>query len=143
MKGQSTIETIVAIGVIFVFVFLLYQYLIYPRVEQSSRTQMLYLAQTVCSDISNAIDTVTYNGNGFMEKISLPYTLDGVPYNITIYTNMTYLAWEKGNIFCPFRAKGIAHKNITNGWNQSLPFMLNISIAEHTLNNSDGVVQIV
>jgi len=135
MKGQSTIETIVAIGVIFVFVFLLYQYSIYPRVDQSSRTQTLYLAETVCSDISSAIDTVTYNGNGFMEKVSLPYTLDGVPYNVTIYPSAVHLNWSDGNVYCPFRAK-----NITLGGKYP---PLNLTFRDYVLNNSDGVVRIV
>ena len=133
-RGQSTIETMFAIGVILVFVSMLYGFLIYPRIDQTNNLQRVYAAKNTCSDLSTAINNVAYNGNGFSQKAALSATLSGARYNITIYNQIIEVSWENRAIFCQFRAKNITYAG------KYPPFYLNIT--DHLLNNLDGVVKI-
>ena len=125
----------VAIGVILVFVLILYNFVLYPRIQQSNYAQTYYLAKSTCSDLSNAINTVAYSGNGFSEKVVLPQRLYGVPYTVTVREALVQLAWDKGNVYCQYRAKNIS--NQSNKSNFTLP------PKEYMLTNSNGVVKIV
>ncbi len=133
-RGQSTIETMFAIGVVLFFVTMLYGFLIYPRIDQTNNTQRLYAAKNTCSDLSTAINNVAYNGNGFSQKAALSATLSGARYNITVYSQIIEVSWENRAIFCQFRARNITYIG------KYPPFSLNTT--DHLLNNSNGVVNI-
>ena len=133
-RGQSTIETMFAIGVILVFVSMLYGFLIYPRIDQTNNLQRIYAAKNTCSDLSTVINTVAYNGNGFSQKAALSATLSGARYNITVYSQIIEVSWENHAIFCQFRARNITYAG------KYPPFPL--STTDHRLNNSNGVVNI-
>ena len=133
-RGQSTIETMFAIGVVLFFVSMLFVFLIYPRIDQTNNLQRVYAAKNTCNDLSTAINNVAYNGNGFSQKAALSATLSGARYNITIYGQLIEVSWDSSAIFCQFRAR-----NITYAGNYP-PFLLDIR--DHLLNNSNGVVKI-
>ncbi len=133
-RGQSTIETMFAIGVVLFFVSMLYVFLIYPRVDQTNNLQRIYAAKNTCSDLSTAINNVAYNGNGFSQSAALSATLSGARYNITVYNQLIEISWENRAVFCQFRARNITHAG------KYPPFPLNTT--DHILNNSNGVVKI-
>lgn len=133
-RGQSTIETMFAIGVVLFFVSMLYVFLIYPRIDQTNNLQRIYAAKNTCSDLSTAINNVAYNGNGFSQKAALSATLSGAIYNITVYEQTIEISWENRAIFCQFRARNITYAG------KYPPFPLNT--IDHMLNNSNGVVNI-
>jgi len=134
-KAQTTLETMMAIGVILVFVLLLYNFVLYPRIQQSNYAQTYYLARSTCTDLSNAINTAAYSGNGFSERVLLPQRLYGTQYNITIREALVQLNWTNGNVYCQYRAKNVSY-------NGNLP-PFNLPKASYVLNNSNGVVKIV
>jgi hypothetical protein len=134
-KAQSTLETMMAIGVILAFVLLLYNFVLYPRIQESNYAQTYYLARSTCTDLSNAINTVAYNGNGFSERVLLPQRLYGTPYTVTVRETLVQLAWDKGNVYCQYRAKNVSY-------NSNLPPFA-LTLTSHVLNNSQGVVKIV
>lgn len=134
-KAQTTIETMVAVGVVLTFILLLYTFIIYPRMQESNYAQAYYLAKSTCTDLSTMINTVAFNGNGFSEKISLPKTLFGTSYTITITDTLVNLAWDRGIVYCQYRARNVSYKK------QLPPF--NLPPASYVLNNSYGVVTIV
>jgi len=127
-----------AIGVILVFVLLLYNFVLYPRIQQSNYAQTYYLAKSTCTDLSTAINTVVYSGNGFNEKVLLPQRLYGVPYNVTVRGALIQLAWDKGDVYCQYRAKDVSYHDYNSS--QSSFVLLPGS---YVLNNSNGVVKIV
>jgi len=133
-RGQSTIETMFAIGVVLFFVSMLFVFLIYPRIDQTNNLQRVYAAKNTCNDLSTAINNVAYNGNGFSQKAALSATLSGARYNITIYDQLIEISWENRAVFCQFRARNITHAS------KYPPFSLNTT--DHILNNSNGVVKI-
>jgi len=124
-----------AIGVILAFVLLLYNFVLYPRMQESNYAQTYYLARSTCTDLSDAINTVAYNGNGFSEKVLLPQRLYGVQYNITVRETLVQLNWTNGNVYCQYRAKNVSY-------NSNLPPFV-LTLTSHLLNNSQGVVKIV
>lgn len=123
-----------SIGVILVFVLLLYNFLIYPRIDQTTSLQRTNAAKSICSDLSNVINTVAYNGNGFSQKVSFPALLSGVKYNITVMQSMIEVNWSKNSVYCQIRARNISYAG-------KYP-PLNLTRTEYLLNNSDGVVKI-
>lgn len=124
-----------AIGVIMAFVLTLYNFVLYPRIQESNYAQTYYLARSTCTDLSSAINTVAYNGNGFSEKVLLPPKLYGVQYNITVREALVQLNWSQGSVYCQYRAKNVTY-------NGNLP-PFNLPMTSHLLNNSYGVVKIV
>lgn len=134
-RGQSTIETIFSIGVVLIFVFLLYAFLIYPRIDQSDSLQKTHIAQSICGDLRNAINTVAYNGNGFTTALSLPPTVSGSNYTITVYSRTIDFSWDGKSIYCQYRARNVSFAG------SYPPFT--ISSKRLSLNNSNGVVKIV
>ncbi len=124
-----------AIGVIMAFVLTLYNFVLYPRIQESNYAQTYYLARSTCTDLSSAINTVAYNGNGFSEKVLLPQKLYGVQYNITVREALVQLNWSQGSVYCQYRAKNVTY-------NGNLP-PFNLPMTSHLLNNSYGVVKIV
>ena len=121
-----------AMGILLIFVALLYTSVIYPRMDQIDMERTSGVAEDVCNDLGNAINTATYNGNGFSQTVTMPATLGGKAYNITVYSKTINIAWDAGDIFCQFRAK-----NITYG-GEFPPFLLNIS--NYLVVNADGVI---
>jgi hypothetical protein len=134
MKGQSAVETIISFGVVLLIVITLYTFLLYPRINETNYSQSYYSAKNVCSDLASTINTVVYNGNGFNQKFSPPSALYGRSYNITVYPQLVGVSWDKGTVFCQFRARNISFRG------SYPPFLLNLT--DHILNNSDGVVRI-
>jgi hypothetical protein len=127
-------ETMLAMGVLLLFVSLLYGSIIYPRTEQTDRAAMRHIAKDVCSDLSTAINTATYNGNGFSHVISMPGTINGKGYNVTIYAETIHVSWQSGDIYCQFRANNITY---AGGYPP-----INLTISPHKVSNVDGVVMI-
>lgn len=124
-----------AIGVVLVFVLLLYNFVLYPRIQQSNYAQTLYLAKSTCTDLSNAINTVAYSGNGFNQMVIVPQKLYGISYTLIITATLVQLSWSNGNVYCQYRAKNVSYKG-------SLP-PFTLPTGSYTLNNSQGVVKIV
>jgi len=133
-KAQTTIETMMAVGVILVFVLMLYNFVIYPRMQQSNYAQTYYLAKSTCSDLSTAIKAVAFNENGFNERIRLPEKLYGTAYTITVYPTVLDLKWDKGDVYCPYTAKNVSYLGTKP------PF--NLPPGGYVLNNSKGDVTI-
>jgi hypothetical protein len=134
-NGQASIETIISMGFVLIFILLFYTFLVNPRMQQSNLMQNRYSAQNICDDLSDAITLVAYNANGYTQKVSLPATLRGAQYNITVYPTLLSLEWAKNSLFCSFAAKNITYSG------KFPPFTLDLT--EHLLNNSNGVVKIV
>jgi hypothetical protein len=130
-KGQSVIETMVSIGVILIFILLLYNFLVYPRLNQTNSAQVYYSAKTVCADLASAINVVAYNGNGFSQKVSIPASLYGRGYSIAVYPALVQISWDKGIVYCQFRAKNVSSGNLSS-----------LNLTDHVLTNLNGVVQI-
>jgi len=134
MKGQTAIETVISFGVVMVFIFLLYGFLIYPRMNESDVLRTYNLARAACLDISSAIDTVASNGNGFSQSLYLPAALLGKSYNITVFQSLVSVEWDRGQTSCRFAARNVSHAS------NYPPFLLDA--ANHIVNNSNGVVRI-
>ena len=133
-RAQTTIETMVSIGVVLTFILLLYSFVLYPRIQQTNYVQTYYSAKSVCDDVSTAINSVAFSGNGFSKKVLLPKTLFGISYEVTLTEKLVNVVWEKGAVYCQYRAKNVSY----NG--QLPPFKL--PPADYLLNNSYGVVKI-
>lgn len=133
-KGQTTLETMMAVGVVITFMLIVYAFIVYPRMQESNHVQTYYQAKSVCYDLSSAINTVASNDNGFMKGIVLPERLAGAKYNITVHDTLVSILWDKGTVYCQIRVRNITFDG------DYPPF--NLTAQSHTLNNSLGVVKI-
>ncbi len=134
-KAQTTIETMMAVGVVLTFMLIVYAFILYPRMQESNYAQTYYRAKSVCYDLSSAINTVAFNDNGFSKGVVLPQRLAGIEYNITIYNNSVSVWWGKGAVYCQIRARNVTFDD------KYPPF--NLTVQSHVFNNSMGVVKIV
>ena len=123
-----------AMGILLLFIFLLYSFVLYPRVDQTDRDMATSTAKDICSDLSTAINRATYNGNGFSQPVGMPATINGAAYNVTVYAETIAISWPAGEAYCQFRAKNVSYAG------KYPPMALNIS--RHIISNVDGVVKI-
>lgn len=133
-KGQSAIEAMMSMGVILTLILLLYNFVIGPRIQEANDAQTFYLAKSLCNDLSNTINIVAFNGNGFNQGIDMPSKLWGKSYQVTIYKMVINVNWSKNNnVFCQYKAN-VTYKGV------GPPFLLDVR--PHLLNNSRGNVSI-
>ncbi|GEM_PF-5413690 len=112
MKGQSSVEILLSLTVIFTIAVLLNGAIIQPQSAQALQLQILLEARTTCETIADNINLVATAGNNFSTAITIPQFLNFVqPYNATIYNSTVFIQWvNTSSINCPVRAKRILLK---------------------------------
>jgi hypothetical protein len=100
-KAQASIEILAIVTIIFVVFLMLHIFVITPTMEETRDRNLIFAAETACEKIANAINTMSYSGDGSYTNFTLPTLLDSKePYIATIFRNYVRVAWEEGSRTC-------------------------------------------
>jgi len=88
MKGQVSLEFLLIVSSVLFFLFVFFSAAVSTQLSaQGEQTQRLL--SNVCSDVSDKINKAVFYGLGFSQNITLPQTLYGTDYSITVRNNWT------------------------------------------------------
>lgn len=111
MKGQSSVEIIVVIMIIFFLAIFINFLVIQPQNYQSSQVQNFLAAKTVCEGIADNVQLVSQGRDGFSTTIEVPQTLNFLEkINVTVFPGLVVVDWSNNTINCQFRVKRVLLK---------------------------------
>jgi hypothetical protein len=139
-KGQTGVETLIIIGIIFILILTLYALFIVPKDNQAHEVMLYLSARNVCDRTANAINTASFSGDGFYLNFQIPEKLVGYRnYTLTVYTSGVSVKWNYTNTeetMCHIHVKNVTFTNQS----LSTPFTLNST--NYVARNNDGAVMI-
>lgn len=125
-KGQVSIEFMM-IFTLLIAALAIVAVISYQKTVEVLNARESVDANEVLTMVANKINNVFMEGDGFETKVSLPYTIFGSDYTITISPNMVYL-----NLGENTHSKSIITGNVQG----------NFTSGENLLRNNNGVVEI-
>ncbi|HEX55524.1 MAG TPA: hypothetical protein ENF49_05290 [Candidatus Altiarchaeales archaeon] len=93
-EGQSTLEMIVTLGLLFI-VFTIALIAAYRKTVESNELKMDLDARRICQSLAYNIDTVAQQGSNYYRHIRIPRYLIGMhEYNLSVYGNYVEIMWR-------------------------------------------------
>ena len=83
LKSQSAMEFLILTGIL-LFAFLVFYLIIFERVEMLNNRRAIILGEDVATKVQKEIILATKVSDGYQRRFSLPETLNGMDYNISI-----------------------------------------------------------
>jgi|GEM_PF-1580444 len=131
-KAQASIEFIVSILFLILILIAMSFYMAGKNLEGSGIKAKLE-AEKICFSISRIIDTASYS-HGYYSEFSLPKTIGGFEYNLTIYNKSVEVDYLEHSCSSTIRVKNIFYGG------SLAPFSL--CGGTYSINNTDGILYI-
>ncbi|MFH0986646.1 MAG: hypothetical protein V1911_01210 [Candidatus Micrarchaeota archaeon] len=106
MKGQASVDMLLSIGIVFVIATLFTAAVVIPKSAENAGLAKKLSAKTVCEQLSGAISSAQYSGEGFFSSLELPASLSNFkPYSLSFYSNYIIVSWDESHYSCGFRSE--------------------------------------
>lgn len=92
-KGQSTVEMIITLGLLFV-VFTIVILIAHTKTVESNEFKISLDAERICNSLAYNINTIAQQGPNYYRRVSIPrYLFGGHEYNLSVYGNYVEISW--------------------------------------------------
>jgi len=115
MRGQAGLE-FMASTIIVLLIVLVFYVSAFSRVNNTPNSMA---AEQLCKSIATKMGSAAQFGDGFAQNVTLPANLQGMQYNVTVYTNSVICRTPIQDIVKPHTAKAVS--NGTSGAPFTLP----------------------
>ncbi len=134
MKGQSSIEMIIMVGIVLIFFGISFAWYINSNIDIIKSSEILK-AKELCREVGDVINNVIATGMNTVDKFTLPSRLDSTNYNLTIFapSRVVHVAVKGAGIYC-----SVLTTNVTNGTNS----IFELKPGNYKAKNMNGVVNI-
>ena len=139
-RGQSAIEFLTSLSILFLFAIIFQVFVIQPRVSLADSQKTYFAGKVLCERVAFEINQAGASGSGYYSSFLLPGSVNFNAYNVTVFSNSVVLNWSAssvsfGTVECDIRVKNISF----NG--NYVPFNLSAD-RYYSLETTSGVVKI-
>ena len=114
-KSQITIEFLIITG-IFLLALIIGVFISFSKIQETREIQNDMSALNFLNKVSDKLNTVFLEGNGFEANLTLPSTLSGFDYNLTIYST-TMILEINNKTYEKILLTGNISQNLSKGFN--------------------------
>ncbi len=114
-KSQITIEFLIITG-IFLLALIIGVFISFSKIQEMREIQNDMSALNFLNKVSDKLNTVFLEGNGFEANLTLPSTLSGFDYDLTIYST-TMILEINNKTYEKILLTGNISQNLSKGFN--------------------------
>ena len=114
-KSQITIEFLIITG-IFLLALIIGVFISFSKIQEMREIQNDMIALNFLNKVSDKLNTVFLEGNGFEANLTLPSTLSGFDYDLTIYST-TMILEINNKTYEKILLTGNISQNLSKGFN--------------------------
>lgn len=115
-RGQSSIEFMSMMALTLLLFAGFYGYFVSQQ-NAAFDTRQQRIAADVASRVGFQLDLALIQGDGFQRRFTLPGTVSGAPYNVSIANGTVLVAYERSDVIAPTAARNVTG-TVMNGTNR-------------------------